>query len=87
MFSLGRKWKINPPAVTGTIEWHIHVDQLICIILKTEDYNSQSWMSKTDRKICPKDGYFIWHHKACQRMTKGDPEGQIFLSTNQTNDP
>ena len=22
----------------------------------------------------------VWHHKACRVMTKGDPEGQIFLS-------
>ena len=22
----------------------------------------------------------IWHHEACRVMTKGDPEGQIFLS-------
>ena len=70
--------------MTGTIEWHIHVDQLIGIILKTEDYNSQSWMSKTDRKICPKDGHLA--SQGCQRMTKGDPEGD-FLSTHQTNDP
>ena len=22
----------------------------------------------------------VWHHEACQVMTNGDPEGQIFLS-------
>ena len=27
-----------------------------------------------------------WHHKACQVMTNGDPEGWIFLSCPYTND-
>ena len=27
----------------------------------------------------------VWHHKACQVMTNGDPEGQIFLSYPLTN--
>ena len=27
----------------------------------------------------------IWHHKACQMMTKGDPKGRIFLSYPHTN--
>ena len=28
-------------------------------------------------------GITVWHHKACQVMTNGDPEGQIFLSEPQ----
>ena len=27
----------------------------------------------------------VWHHKACQVMTNGDPEGWIFLSYPHTN--
>ena len=27
----------------------------------------------------------VWHHEACQVMTNGDPEGQIFLSYHHTN--
>ena len=27
----------------------------------------------------------VWHHEACQVMTNGDPEGQIFLSYPHTN--
>ena len=27
----------------------------------------------------------LWHHKTCRVMTKGDPEGQIFLSYPHTN--
>ena len=26
----------------------------------------------------------VWHHEACQVMTNGDPEGQIFLSAPHT---
>ena len=27
----------------------------------------------------------IWHHEACRVMTKGDPEGRIFVSYSHTN--
>ena len=29
--------------------------------------------------------FAIWHHEACQVMTNGDPEGQIFPSYPHTN--
>ena len=42
-------------------------------------YKNLSWVWGWHRKIT------VWHHNACQVMTKGDREGQIFLAHSHTN--
>ena len=38
------------------------------------DHECEGRIEKSIPKIA------VWHHEACQVMTNGDPEGQIFLS-------
>ena len=50
--------------------------------MKQISYKNLSLVSGYDKKSVPRTT--VWNHKACQVMTNGDPEEQIFLSHPRT---
>ena len=55
-----------------------HACSCCLVITFARDYKNLSWVWGKDKKSVPRIA--VWHHRACQVMTNGDPEGQIFLS-------